>query len=556
MTDWLIKTATAAPAPAPAITPAYCASQLQLVPVYVTRCYRNLVDTPDGWVWEGQFCQSYYSHTYELVTTCYPAVVAATATPPNPAATANLGWNSGARSIASFSNDGDARFSVPTYVAGVVCGLDDAFADYNETSIPFAFYCQHGQAQVIEYGVPVYTVGAYAATDVFKISRVNGQVRYAVNGQTVYTSTRSNFNPLFLRAALYAAGDAVTSPVIEALAGSHGGANLSTPDWALIGADYAYAQAQLALPFWSLTTHAASAAPHLAPTPNLPLVMQMTLGAHGLTGGSGSASLSMPDWALVQHGRAALSMTLALSAVQIDPPDAGPIKYATAFTGWAGQDQYAAPQVMAVSFTDLMRLADSYALTGFVDADLLAAFQLHGSLTAQLDVNASALSHALFIAGIDIDGTVYDGWVMNLNTEAYSRYEGWQFNSFAKVAGQYMAAAADGLYVLDGDDDHGDPINASILLGKTDYRSPYKKRLPNAYFGIAGDGQMVLRIFHDADTPQTFVFSPKATLSGSRVKLAHGLESRYWQLQLANRDGADFTLDSIELLPVTLSRRI
>lgn len=284
----------------------------------------------------------------------------------------------------------------------------------------------------------------------------------------------------------------------------------------------------------------------------LPFLTGAAGGMSGSIGGSHTA-LAALGGLTSDHNYATAGAALAPLAVVSGSPGR-----LVAFIGpQAGaRDAVAASLVWTLALDASADLASLVSAADRVLATLSAAAAATGDWTVQQVLTGLLQSHGLLINGLNLNGTVYDGWVMNMNSHAYTRYENYHFNSFACVNGQYLAAADDGLYLLDGNDDAGDPINASILLGKSDYRSPYKKRLPNAYFGIQGDGQMVLRVWHDTDTPQTFVFRPGNTLSGRRVKLAHGLESRYWQLQLANADGSDFSLDSIELLPVVLSRRI
>jgi len=40
------------------------------------------------------------------------------------------------------------------------------------------------------------------------------------------------------------------------------------------------------------------------------------------------------------------------------------------------------------------------------------------------------------------------------------------------------------------------------------------------------------------------------------IQLGRGIRSRYWQFELANKDGADFEIDKLELYPVYLNRRV
>ena len=119
------------------------------------------------------------------------------------------GWNTGARSIAVMTGDGEFTFSVGQSV-GIVCGLnyDDASAHYRE--IKHGFFISERSARVIESG------GTYSATKtnfaygaVFKIKRVGWVVTYFIDDVIVYTSTIASTEPVFLDCSLYADGDSV-----------------------------------------------------------------------------------------------------------------------------------------------------------------------------------------------------------------------------------------------------------------------------------------------------------------------------------------------------------
>jgi hypothetical protein len=45
-------------------------------------------------------------------------------------------------------------------------------------------------------------------------------------------------------------------------------------------------------------------------------------------------------------------------------------------------------------------------------------------------------------------------------------------------------------------------------------------------------------------------------LHGNHVRLGKGLEARYWQFEVRNQGGAYFDLNTIELKPTKLRRRV
>ena len=100
-----------------------------------------------------------------------------------------------------------------------------------------------------------------------------------------------------------------------------------------------------------------------------------------------------------------------------------------------------------------------------------------------------------------------------------------------------------------------------IKTGISNLGSGLKKRVPRAYIGYTSDGTLLLKTIttqtgqkierwyqlgeHTADAPYQ-----------GRVKMARGVDSVYWQFELTNIDGADFEIDTLQLYPVAITRRI
>ena len=72
-------------------------------------------------------------------------------------------------------------------------------------------------------------------------------------------------------------------------------------------------------------------------------------------------------------------------------------------------------------------------------------------------------------------------WVMNQETGAPSRYENFDFDAFAQIGEDYLAARGDGIYLLSGDDDAGTNIDALATIGRTDFDTPEMKRVTAGY---------------------------------------------------------------------------
>lgn len=152
----------------------------------------------------------------------------------------------------------------------------------------------------------------------------------------------------------------------------------------------------------------------------------------------------------------------------------------------------------------------------------------------------------------------YNALVFNTETEAPYLYSNFPFNSFHKN----LAAMSTGIFRLDGADDDGDSINSLFETGFNDFKSNALKRLPQGgvYLGFANDGSAVIKtvtsrhgVVEEDWYEEDVAFTAFDT---NRLKVHDGLKSRYWKFKVANKDGSALDLDSFQLYPIILKRRI
>lgn len=146
-------------------------------------------------------------------------------------------------------------------------------------------------------------------------------------------------------------------------------------------------------------------------------------------------------------------------------------------------------------------------------------------------------------------------WVMNVVTGANSRYEDYNFNSYALIAGTYYGAMQDGLFRLNGDTDDGTPIKASINFGNQTFGTSALKGCTNAYVGMSSAGELFLKVTAEG---AEYIYRARdydEHLQIQRFDTGRGLRANYLQFELYS-DGADFDISSVEFLAVPLSRRI
>lgn len=192
--------------------------------------------------------------------------------------------------------------------------------------------------------------------------------------------------------------------------------------------------------------------------------------------------------------------------------------------------------------------------------DVIAASSADGifQALANLTTDATVASTATIGVTFVFDGAEYDVWVFNAETFAASRYTNYDFNSFAAYQGRYYGANSQGLYELTGATDAGVNIPASIMFGRMNFGTSRLKRMLRAYLGGTSDGKMVLRVVGDDGALRTY--KTNVALSDpvryKRVDPAKGLSAHYWQFEITNELGQEFALDSLDLYPVILQRRV
>jgi hypothetical protein len=146
--------------------------------------------------------------------------------------------------------------------------------------------------------------------------------------------------------------------------------------------------------------------------------------------------------------------------------------------------------------------------------------------------------------------------VLNLSNMALTTYDGYNFNSLCEFEGQYFGANEEGLFLLEGATDAGRDIETDIVLGETDFDSSLLKRMSYAYLAMATNGGFTLSATNETnETTSQDVVDTKNDIHTAKVKLGRGYKGRYWTPRIQNKDGAEITLERIELIPDILSRR-
>jgi len=142
---------------------------------------------------------------------------------------------------------------------------------------------------------------------------------------------------------------------------------------------------------------------------------------------------------------------------------------------------------------------------------------------------------------------------MSLRRLAVSQYGNFNFDGLVEMNGVPLAFGKDGIYVLEGDDDDGQPIQA-LLEFMTDMGSERQKRLRSCYLGCEADGDLRLVLRNDEGNVREYVFTHEPMQHSARVAVGRSGRGRYWTFAIENIDGCYFCVDTVDAV-VTVMRR-
>jgi hypothetical protein len=515
-------------------------------------------------------------------------------------------------------SEGAASFIADPNIVGAAVGLIGVIEGTDPFSIPHAFYLQRGRLRVMEKGVLVFDDGSmtYTETDVLTIRLHNkglpsetaqemtpidygfpvlGRPRphvieYYKNNSLIYTSENPADGVLVLIALFFAPGDRIKNAAYEQGNSIYGGGLQLAP----LGERRRPQLTPLRMRHPGVSRARLPAlfgygADRIITYSNGQLTPLRGRG-YGTPPGTASAAILQPPAVTVSNGKLATLKVTARGIVERHANGAGVIVPMFVRAADRAGYSYSEGTLMALRVRPTLpfvrvllggtlggtsNLTGAVRIIGYVDATgaLTTVFTVRVgtlvTLTSQLgirgDWNVSKaiyelLSNYLGISGkgpqLDNAEDLFETWVVNMDTKASTRYEQFDFNSFAFVDGHYFGAQQDGVYLLEGDDDHGDPIRASINFGLQNFGTSLMKHVPDVYVGVASDGRLVLKVKSDAETYFYTQRDASEFTRTQRFDLGRGLRNSFFEFELFNQDGGDFDMESIEFVVVTMSRRV
>lgn len=147
--------------------------------------------------------------------------------------------------------------------------------------------------------------------------------------------------------------------------------------------------------------------------------------------------------------------------------------------------------------------------------------------------------------------------LLNTHNFAASQFFNHQANSATYFNGELLFATSEGLFKSAGDNDGYETVDGEqvpididghIVLPTADFGYRGQKSPRSLVMGGRFDGQMQVSLTDESGTTRDYVTPVLDNEDGTKVALRTDQRSRYLGVKIANVDGADFSLDTADLV--------
>lgn len=203
---------------------------------------------------------------------------------------------------------------------------------------------------------------------------------------------------------------------------------------------------------------------------------------------------------------------------------------------------------------EVLGVADSLAPKLLLRVDLTETMRVTDAQVLKM-IFAGTIAEGLQIAAAYVDPSgSFTTWAVNTRTAAVTEYQNYNFNSFARMGRKYLGANATGLYELQGNRDGTDNILARIKSGLGQFGGSKLTAFAAVYLGMRGKGDLIFKLV--ASDGREYVYKIKQQdMRTTKVNLGKGLRARYFAFELIST-GPDFSLESVEFVPMVAKRRV
>lgn len=151
------------------------------------------------------------------------------------------------------------------------------------------------------------------------------------------------------------------------------------------------------------------------------------------------------------------------------------------------------------------------------------------------------------------------GLKQNLLRQASTQYQGYDFDSMAKISEAPVGINENGIYELfTSGKDEGQNIDARVDLPAMNLGTSMNKHLRSAFLGVRADGTLLVTAVDDEYNETTYTAIPRKLGVHQSIKVPMDRNRNkgcYYTIKVENQNGADFDLDTITVLPIFTARR-
>ena len=139
--------------------------------------------------------------------------------------------------------------------------------------------------------------------------------------------------------------------------------------------------------------------------------------------------------------------------------------------------------------------------------------------------------------------------LLNTHTFSVSQFLNHSANSAVFFNNKLYFATQDGLYESKGDTDHQDaPISAHTTLPSTQLKYQGQKSPRSLLLAGRFSGQMSATITDEKEKSINYLSEEMENEDGTKIALRTDQRSRFFKLKISNVDGADFSLESADVV--------
>lgn len=152
-----------------------------------------------------------------------------------------------------------------------------------------------------------------------------------------------------------------------------------------------------------------------------------------------------------------------------------------------------------------------------------------------------------------------DTWVVNSNTNAFSRFTNYDFNSFMKVGDKYYGANDNGLFDLTtytNKDDTLEYIPTKIKTGLLNVGNGSRVTIPAVFISANNDGPITVNVSDYKGQPFSYeAINTTDSPFEKRAELGRGFYQPYYQFEITNGGVTNFEIYALALQAYITNRR-